>query len=513
MNQQPPANQQPPVQQPAQQNPQGQPQAMDAQTLLQSLVNSFQAIAQGGAQGGAQAAGPVPFALTPGQADADDVIDFRTSVGMKRYEKAVKPLAKLFDHQLGRTVNFSTDVKAHATAMGWDRGQGNIISIPDSKTPPVLRNLIDEYGMLTLEEIKAHVETYRNLNNRQAQNAAHMCTFLLDSLDTHTREAMTSSSKEWSIDGKGYGPLLYKVIINKTIVDNHHTTTYLEDRLEGLPNFMVEVDSNIDKFHQEYREVTSLLEGRGKTDVDGLKYLWRSYALCKDPKFRAYMERKKEEYDDSYPNTTLTPDRLILMAQNKYTLRTRAGANVWGSKSNEEERIVALAAEVEALKAEALKGDLKLADNIAQTYGRNSSNTITKNKPQKLRGDPAFEKLKRTPPKEGEPVQKYFGPQDHRLFKAKKLYHWCPYHMLWTLHTPGNCEKGKMMDKLRQQKKKQGGDMQRYRAYQAFMSFLSDDDPENCFTSFDEPDEDAEAEAFEAEIDEEGYGTEGSNTL
>ena len=74
---------------------------------------------------------------------------------MKRYEKAIKPLSKLFDHQLGRTVNFSTDVKEHATAMGWDKGLGNILSIPDSNGR--VRNLIDEYGLLTLAEIKAHV--------------------------------------------------------------------------------------------------------------------------------------------------------------------------------------------------------------------------------------------------------------------------------------------------------------------------------------------------------------------
>jgi len=395
--------------------------------------------------------------------------------------------------------------------MGWDRGQGNIISIPDSSTPPVNRNLIDEYGMLTMENIKTHVDTYRNNNDRKAQNADHMCTFLLDSLEANTRDAMTSAKKDWSVDGKGYGPMLYKAIINKTIVDNHHTTAFLEDRLEKLPEFMIDVDSGVGELNKEFREITALLEGRGKTGIDGMKYLFRAYAVCKDPKFRAYIERKEEEYNDSYPNTTLTPDQLMQQAQNKFTLRQRA--NVWGTKSKEEERIVALAAELEALKAENLKGGLKLADNITAAYGNRGAAPLTKNKPMKLKVDPMFDKLKRTPPKEGEPLEKVFGPEDHRLFKTKKKYHWCPYHMMWTLHSAGACEKGKMMDKLRKQKQGTGSSMNKYRAYQAFMSFLSDDDPENCFTCFDEEDKTADAEAFEAEIEENDYDTEGSNTL
>ena len=306
--------------------------------------------------------------------------------------------------------------------------------------------------------------------------------------------------------------MLYKTIINRTIVDNHHTTTYLEDRLEALPHFMTEIDSDITKLHQEYNEVTSLLAGRGKTGIDGLKFLFRAYAVCKDPEFRDYMKRKKEEHDDNFPNSQLTPEKLMYMAQNKYTLRTREGANVWGSKSKEEDRIVALTSEIEALKVEALKGNLKLSDNITSNYGKGS--TITRNKPQKLRVDPTFDKIKRTPPKDGEETERYFGPQDHRLFKMKKKYHWCPYHMMWTIHSPSGCEKGKMMDKLRTQKRNNGGDMQRYRAYQAFMSFLTDDDPENCFTAFEENEDDAdEAEAFQAEQGGDDYDSEGSNTL
>ena len=52
---------------------------------------------------------------------------------------------------------------------------------------------------------------------------------------------------------------LYKYIINKSIVDNLHTTEQLKDRLEGLLEFMVACDSDLTKFHLQFNEVKGLL--------------------------------------------------------------------------------------------------------------------------------------------------------------------------------------------------------------------------------------------------------------
>jgi len=479
------------------------PQAA-AQPDIATLTAAILAALQAAQAGNAAAAAPAAFALTPGQANAAAVIDFSTTVGLKRYDKAVEPLKMLFDHSEGRTVDFSMAVDLHAKAMGWKATGGDIITIPDANGTN--KDLIREYK-LTKEDIIRHINTYRNAPDRRAQNAVHMSTFLLASLKKGTQADLLANKQEWSIDGETYGPLLFKAIINKAIVDNHQTTSFLEDRLEGMSAFMIECDSDINRFHLEFREVVQLLEGRGKTGIDKLKYLFKAYKCAKDKDFRDWSKRKQEEYDESFPNPTLTADALMRLAQNKYVAATRPGSTTWGSRTAEEDRIVALAAQVESLK-----GGLKLADSIVANYGKVSA-PITRNKPTKIKLDPTFEKLKKTPPKEGAPHERVFGPKDHKMFKQNKRYYWCPFHLMWTLHSGKDCRKGKSMDNRSASLK------QRRNAFQAFMSFLANDDPETCHTAFHDEEsasenEEEDEQAFTAEVDEadEGYETEGSNT-
>ena len=341
-----------------------------------------------------------------------------------------------------------------------------------------------------------------------------MAAFLLDSLAPETRAVMLNAQDEWCIDGMTQGPMLFKAIISKTIVDNHHTTQHLEDRLEALPQFFVAHDSDVPKLHMEYREVTALLTGRGKTDYDGLKYLFRAYALCKDKEFRDYIKRKKEDHDDAYPNSPLTVDKLIQAAQNKYTLRTRESGNVWGSKTPDEERIVAMAAQLEEMaltaQSEKLRGGLQLTDRVAAVANA-AGKRIIKNTPKKIKVDPVFDKLKRTPPQDGEPHERTFGPKDHRLFTTNKTYHWCPHHLMWCLHTEAQCKKGKDMERVRSQSKGKPSRRARIRAFQAFMA-LSDEDPEDYCALFDDSDEQDE-DGNDADAASTGDQSEDSNVL
>lgn len=431
------------------------------------------------------------FALTPGQAKPDDVIDYSTTVGFKRYQAATEPLKHLFDHKLGRTVSLALDLSKRAMESGWTKGTGDIITIPDSAGND--KNLIKHYGQLSLEDIKNKAQTYAGNPSRAAQNSSQMCTFLLDSLTESTRTEIMQVKDEWSIGEEGQGPMLFKVLMNKTIVDNNHTTRFLEDRFDELPQMMTTFDSDINRFHLEYREIVALLKGRGKTNLDEFKPLWRGYALCKDADFRDYMKRKEETYDDEYPNSSLTVEQLMRSAQNKYTLRTRQSKYVWGSSTKEENQIVALTAQVEQLK-----GNLKLAGQVARQYGKDKG--LTKNKKVKQRkDDPEIEALKKTPPKDGE-TERTFGPKDHPIFKVEKTYYWCPYHMMWTLHKPEDCKKGQQQRQARENAKGKPK-LNKHEAYQAFMCALAGDDPDEIF----------EQESSDEESDNEDDASEGSN--
>lgn len=100
-------------------------------------------------------------------------------------------------------------------------------------------------------------------------------------------------------------------------MENHKTTSFLEDCLESMhASSWLSVFQTFDWFHLEFQEVVQLLEGRGKTGINKLKYLFKAYKCAKDTDFRGWTKCKQEEYNESLLNPTLTTDALIQLAQN-----------------------------------------------------------------------------------------------------------------------------------------------------------------------------------------------------
>ena len=131
-------------------------------------------------------------------------------------------------------------------------------------------------------------------------------------------------------------------------------------------------------------------------------------------------------------------------AKQRYNLLKQT--NQWGAKSPEQERIVALEAQLK---------NLKLADNLVkklnkdnkQQQGRQDANVNANNraneqvKKTKNKKDRSLEKAqkqdeewKKQPPKDNEPKVRLVG---------KKNWHWCIHHMKWTVHNPEDCDLGK----------------------------------------------------------------------
>ena len=79
-------------------------------------------------------------------------------------------------------------------------------------------------------------------------------------------------------------------------------------------------------------------------------------------RFVDYMARKQEAHEeDESLVPSLTVDKLLKFALDKFTDRSRIDNHTWGSSSKREADFVALSAEVSSLK-----GNLKLAEKIAK---------------------------------------------------------------------------------------------------------------------------------------------------
>ncbi len=103
-----------------------------------------------------------------------------------------------------------------------------------------------------------------------------------------------------------------------------------------------------------------------------------------------------------------------------------------GTKSPNDEKIVAMLAQLNALKGQ-LKLDEKhgkLVDKKKEGGGKKKDKKNMSNKVNQKK-DEAWKKV---PPKDGKKKNKDVG---------KYTYHWCKHHVSWTVHSPAECRLGK----------------------------------------------------------------------
>jgi hypothetical protein len=129
-----------------------------------------------------------------------------------------------------------------------------------------------------------------------------------------------------------------------------------------------------------------------------------------------------------------------MLATNKFNLLKQEGT--WGAKSPGEDKIVAMQAELTALR-----GQFQLAPNLKKAAGTKDDNReggkkqsggdnrkqkngkYNANKKEQMRD----ENWKKTPPKEGEA---------HKKTVKGHTWHWCKHHMAWGNHKDKLCQLG-----------------------------------------------------------------------
>ncbi len=160
----------------------------------------------------------------------------------------------------------------------------------------------------------------------------------------------------------------------------------------------------------------------------------------------------------------------MTLAKRKFDwLKTK---QLWGAKSPDNKKIVAMTATLNVLKGQ-LKLDPKLSA-IANEGKKKGNNKDKKKKnkestfnQQEQKKDEAW---KKEPPKDSEKREEEVG---------KYTYHWCEQHMVWTVHKPADCLLGKG-HKEEQKKKPQKANSATFAAaavnpqFAALMASISD---------------------------------------
>jgi hypothetical protein len=368
---------------------------------------------------GAQQAAPVPFALAPGRV-TNDIIDYSGDKGQKLWKALIDPLEQKYDGEPKTAQSFVEIVKDTIVERGWE-------AINELEEDGEFVLWLDRYAEYDLPTLRQQVETYAGTESRAAQDSFAMYTFLIHSLEKTFHQRISYRKDEYTVNGMGSGVLLLKVILSAVHHDLKGQATTIRDRLVDLPSHIKTLKYDVEKFNDYVKEQIAQLEARGETSTDLVTYLFRAYQTVPDKDFADYIKQKKSKMEDGEED--YTPQQLMQLAINKYKLIT--DQQKWLSKSDEEEQIIALMAELKDLK----KKNLQLSDKLKPRAGTSSNKGTrrgrnnAKGKDDKDTSDKGEQKIpawKRT-------------RKGNTLKRNGKTYHWCTHHKFYTMHKSEDC--------------------------------------------------------------------------
>ena len=126
------------------------------------------------------------------------------------------------------------------------------------------------------------------------------------------------------------------------------------------------------------------LHTRDQEAMDLTHHLWKAHKAAPDENFLTYIKDKKSQVHDG--RETYTAEELMTLAENVYEAMVLDEDNAWGTPSDEQEQILAMTAEIKALKQGNNKGsksNKKGKDRFSQNKSnedRNNEDTKKKNK-------------------------------------------------------------------------------------------------------------------------------------
>ena len=296
---------------------------------------------------------PPAFYLNPAGA-MNGILDFTKVETRKYFHKATTKLddEELYDCTPGNMFHFLKLLKQRANEHGWDDEGTGILWVPEDHDDPTseLRYMPTEYGRISMEQITKFEKSYLGLESRAAQDSYILYKCLLSSLSKEARMKIESWEDEYIVlNDQGTkipsGNLLLKVIIRESHIDTNATTQSIRMKLSNLDEYIVKIGSDITKFNGYVKMLISSLRARGRRTEDLLSHLFKGYLAASDKTFVRYIDGKKEKYEEG---KALEPDKLMQLADNRYRLLKER--EEWDAPSQEEEKLLALQAEVEKLK-------------------------------------------------------------------------------------------------------------------------------------------------------------------
>ena len=195
-----------------------------------------------------------------------------------------------------------------------------------------------------------HGASYINTPTTDGQDINMFYYILSDSLTNEFCTTVRLYVEVYTVTNVPVASSLLKQIIILMWVDNLASMMHIQEMLNESKCKLVALKGNITEFNQWVHKQMGRLHAREQEAVDLLYYLWKAYKTAPDEYFVTYIKDPKSQCYDG--RATFTTEDLMVRTENKYEARLLDKENAWGKPTEEQEKIVAMSAEINSLKKE-----------------------------------------------------------------------------------------------------------------------------------------------------------------
>jgi hypothetical protein len=357
--------------------------------------------------------------------------------------------------------------------------------------------LNQQFADISREEVREHAQVYQDRAARDAQKAEMLIQCLKASILRKVYNKVYLQKEKYTIirrnthEGVEDGVCFLKSIIDNYYSNTRSSTKQIRKQLAQLNYYMRNVaKGDVSKLCEHTRELIYELNAAGETTNDLLANLIEALKEVPDVNFQRWLSNQVDLW--SMRKLDWKQDGSDLMDEAEVYYQEAINTHRWGKKTHKQDVVYAFRTEESESEVErqpsnsyedtikALTAQLK---EYAEAYTAKWGNPGT--------SDDKKYAWKLIPPKDNEPSEK-------RMYMdgKSKVYHWCPHHLQWTIHSPRKCKRQpsrmrkknifkKTKKKEEDFKAKKSAYLQAKAAYQACL-FDSDEDEENSNSDNDE---------------------------
>ena len=293
--------------------------------------------------GGAGGAPPAPvFALTPGLSNPGQPWNYASSEGLKIFTFASTKLQDVpYNGELKGLKMFLIALGQRGKSFGWDVDLFTISN--QAPGAPVNKNLLTQYGVLTLPNVIAHATVYIGQQTRPAQQSVQLSKCITASVGTELMMKLVNRQDDYTIAGEVDGTCMVYTLIRCVVIHTRASVSVIRSQLQSLPALLKQHKSNITEFNIDVDDKITSLRAVDEGCQDLLSFMFAAYQTASDKEFREYIHDREVMWENN-EIADMTVEELMSMAEGRYKVMVEKG--VWAKPPREEADLMALAASV-----------------------------------------------------------------------------------------------------------------------------------------------------------------------